>query len=134
MLLLLIRSCKNKIVDPVFDAFDTYASKSDKVVIRYHTIHLQNLKDTGISTIITDISNIKRLRDLIKESKKSEDCYRPTGMISFYKDGEEFVSLEFGLTLECPSVYIYFKGKPNTYKISYQLGMFLDYRLNQKIK
>ncbi len=77
--------------------------------------------------IITDISEIKRLRELIKESKKNKDCYKPTGIISFYENNEEFVSLEFGLTSECPSIYIYFEGKPMTYKISYQFGMFLDY-------
>ena len=56
----------------------------------------------------------------------SRDSAFTFGMISFYNDGKEFTSLEFGITPECPSVYIYVEGKPVTYKISYELGMFLD--------
>lgn len=130
--LVFTNSCKTKTVDPDIDTFDIYASKSDKVIIRYHSI--QNSKETRASKTITSISEIKRLRELIQESKKSESCYKPTGMISFYKDNEEFVSLEFGLAPECPSIYIYFEGKPMTYKISYQFGMFLEYTPRTEVK
>jgi hypothetical protein len=125
LIFLSLNSCKNKTDEIIFENFHNYVSKSDKVVINYH--NKANPKDTRITRTIINASEIKKLRDLIKGSKKSEDCFHPTGMISFYKGQEEFVSLEFGLTPGCPSVYIYSEGEPMTYKITYQFGMFLDY-------
>jgi len=128
LFLLSASSCKTKTIEPIFQTLDIYASKADKVIITYY--NKQNLKEAPISKNISNSSEIAKLRSLIKESRKSEDCYHPTGMITFYNNHQECGSLEFGLTSECPSVYVFIEGKPITYKISYQLGMFLDY-INQ---
>ena len=123
-LLAMISCSDNKAKEPIFDTFDIYASKSDKIVVDYYENKL--ITDKTIRRTITKHSEITNLRTLIKQSSKTEGCYYSSGTINFYKDSEGCGSLEFGLDQKCSSFYIYFEGKPTTYKMSPECEAFLS--------
>ena len=108
--------------DPLINDFIRLSNGSSKMKITYGDSRIRSVKI--IDTIITSSREIRLMKEWIQKSENSDTCYKLTGNVTFITEVNN-LSIDFGLSNNCPSFYYYVIGKPITLKMPYQCGQYL---------
>ncbi len=107
----------------MIDSFLDLAKDAVQMKITYGDIRLKSKSITD--TIINSRKEIEMVKEWLRQSSRGSTCYNLSGSITFLNVKGNALSMDFGLSNECPAFYYYLEGKPITLKMSYKAGMYL---------
>ena len=121
-LFFLLISCNGK--RSALDEFDSIISNSNRILIHFNENRYYNEK--GHIKIISNLSQINELRELLQKSTKNENCNYYNGTMTFFSDTKEMGFLEFSSDAKCPAFYLHTQGQITQYRMTPYFGLFLE--------